>query len=149
MPGIVCAIRGGPASKPTISTAIKLALTEDQPIYFLFIVNLDFLLMTSSSRVQIVSQEMSEMGEFILLTAQAKAESAGAKAIGVVRHGKVQEQIILQCEEIGAEYVVLGMPRTTEGGKANVFTDESINHFRIAIENSIEGKVVFAEDSNE
>ncbi len=34
MPGIVCAIRGGPASKPTIARSIALAKETDLPLFF-------------------------------------------------------------------------------------------------------------------
>lgn len=34
MPGIVCAIRGGPSSQPTIATYIKLASETGETIYF-------------------------------------------------------------------------------------------------------------------
>ncbi|MEE9599257.1 MAG: hypothetical protein V3V66_02240 [Anaerolineales bacterium] len=33
MPGIVCAIRGGPSSQPTIGTSIKLASETGETIY--------------------------------------------------------------------------------------------------------------------
>lgn len=49
MPGIVCAIRGGPSSQPTIATSIKLASETGETIHFLYVVNLDFLTHSSSS----------------------------------------------------------------------------------------------------
>jgi hypothetical protein len=82
MPGIVCAIRGGPASRPTIKKSIELAAETSLPLYFLYIVNLNFLTHTSSTRTHLISKEMKEMGEFILLTAQAVAQSAGIRAEG-------------------------------------------------------------------
>lgn len=71
MTGIVCAIRGGPASQPTITHAVSLAQETGLPLYFLYIVNLDFLSHTTSSRVHTITQEMEQMGEFLLLTAHA------------------------------------------------------------------------------
>lgn len=43
MSGIVCAIRGGKSSQPTINQAIHTALKTNLPIYFLYVLNLDFL----------------------------------------------------------------------------------------------------------
>ena len=43
MSGILCAIRGGPASKATIARAIDLAHETGARLVFLYIVNLDFL----------------------------------------------------------------------------------------------------------
>ena len=145
MAGIVCAIRGGPDSKITIQAAIDLANQENQPIYFLYIVNLDFLVMTSSSRVHSVSEEMSEMGEFILLSAQTKAEIAGAEAFSVVRQGKVQKQIVELCEEINADFIVLGKPVKKQGTQENVFTQESLMRFKESLESQLTAKVIFAD----
>jgi hypothetical protein len=68
MTGIICAIRGGPASQPTIARSIALAQETSLPLHFLYVVNLDFLTRTSLSRVHVIAQEMQQMGEFILLT---------------------------------------------------------------------------------
>ncbi|MCB0240075.1 MAG: hypothetical protein KDH08_15830, partial [Anaerolineae bacterium] len=77
MSGIVCAVRGGPASQPTVSRSIALAAETGLPLYFLYVVNLEFLDHTASSRTHTISKEMAEMGEFILMAAQAKAEAQG------------------------------------------------------------------------
>ena len=111
MSGIVCAIRGGPASQTTIRKSIEMASESGLPLYFVYVVNLDFFSHTTRSRVHTVSQEMHEMGEFILLTAQAKADAQGVKAEGIVRHGLVINEIITLCQEIAASYVILGEPR--------------------------------------
>ena len=103
MSGIVCALRGGPDSQPTIRTAINLAKETGQTVYFLYVINLDFLTYTSTSRIHVVAQEMRQMGEFILLTAQAQAEAQNIKAQGIVRQGQVRKEIIQFCHEIEAE----------------------------------------------
>jgi nucleotide-binding universal stress UspA family protein len=144
MSGIVCAIRGGPDSQPTIKTAIDLAGKTGQTIYFLYVVNLDFLTFTSTSRVQVAAQEMRQMGEFILLTAKAQAEEKGTQAEGVVRKGQVREEIINLCREISADYLILGHPR----GKVevDVFTHEHLDQFAQHIEEESGAKAVIAKD---
>ncbi len=144
MSGIVCAIRGGPDSQPTIHTAIHLAGEMGQTIYFLYIVNLDFLTYTATSRVQLAAKEMRQMGEFILLTAQAQAEGQGAKAECVVRQGEVSEEIISLCHEINAEYVILGRPRGQ--AEVDVFTHERLDQFFKHIEQESGAKTVLAKD---
>lgn len=146
MSGIVCAIRGGPDSRPTIEKSIATAKEKNLPIYFLYVVDLNFLTQTSSTRLHTISKEMDEMGEFILLTAQAKAETQGVTAHGVVRHGKVWDQIVALCHEVGAEYVVLGRPRVHKA-EANVFTHDRITQFAEHIEEKTGATVVFAEDT--
>jgi nucleotide-binding universal stress UspA family protein len=127
MSGIVCAIRGGSDSQATVERAVTLARETRLPLYFLYVVNLDFMSHTSSSRVQTISKEMHEMGEFILLEAQTAASRQGIDAQRVVRHGQVGEEIIAQCHEVGADYVVLGRPRVQQ--EASVFTHELLEEF--------------------
>lgn len=124
MPGIVCAIRGGPDSQRTIQKAIEVARETSLLIYFLYVVNLDFFTHTASSRVHIISEEMEELGDVILKSAQAEAKDKGATAEGIIRHGKVGKEISAVCHELGADYVVLGRPR----GKSqkDVFTHEQL-----------------------
>ncbi|MGB2965133.1 MAG: hypothetical protein WBB69_14225 [Anaerolineales bacterium] len=75
MPGIICAIRGGPASQPTIDKSIALAKESGQTIFFLYVINLDFLAHSGGGRIGHIAEEMEEMGEFILLAAQEQAQS--------------------------------------------------------------------------
>ena len=83
MSGIVCAVRGGPASQPTIQRAIALAKETGLPLFFLYVVNLDFLDSTTRSRTHTISKEMAQMGEFILLMAKSKAEAQGVPLVEV------------------------------------------------------------------
>ncbi len=145
MSGIVCAIRGGPASQPTIAQAVTLAQKTGLPLHFLYVVNLDFLSHTSSGRVHTISEEMHQMGEFILLAAQAAAAALGVTAQRVVRHGNVGDEIIGLCRDPGADYVVLGRPQAQ--GKENIFTKNLLNKFSERIERETGAKVFFAEGS--
>jgi nucleotide-binding universal stress UspA family protein len=144
MPGIVCAIRGGPASRPTIDKSIQLAVETGLPLFFLYVVNLDFLSHTSSSRIHLISKELVEMGEFILLTAQSDAEVKGIKAQGIVRQGIVRDEIVRLCQETSADYVVLGKPKK-QPDKENVFTHEHLNKFSERIEAESQAKIILAE----
>jgi nucleotide-binding universal stress UspA family protein len=127
MSGIVCAIRGGPDSQPTISQAITLAQDTGMTLYFLYVVNLDFLSHTTSSRVHTISEQMHQMGEFILLTAQTAAAGQGVTAEGIVRHGNVGEEIISLCHDLGADYLVLGQPQIER--ERSVFTEDLLKQF--------------------
>ena len=142
MSAIVCAIRGGPASRPTIEKSIQLAAETELPLYFLYVVNLDFLTRTSSSRVHLISKQMHDMGEFILLTAQAEAETQGIRASGIVRQGNIRDEIVALCLETGARYVVLGKPKT-QHEDANIFTHAHLDEFAQRIEAESGAKIVF------
>jgi nucleotide-binding universal stress UspA family protein len=145
MSGIVCAIRGGPDSQPTIDKSISLARETGQTIYFLYVVNLDFLSHTATSRVQVAAKEMHQMGEFILLTAQAQAMDQGIPAERVVRHGQVREEIISLCREVEADYVTLGRPRGQE--EDDVFTHDRLKQFTEFIERESGAKAVLANEA--
>jgi len=143
MSGIVCAIRGGPASQPTIDKAITLSRETGLTLYFLYIVNLDFFSHTASSRTHLISKEMEQMGDFILLKAQASAESKGVEAKTVIRHGKVGAEIIDLCREIGADFAVLGRPKGQDN--RDVFTHGRLGKFGQRLEKESGTKIVFAD----
>jgi nucleotide-binding universal stress UspA family protein len=147
LPAIVCAIRGGPDSQITIDRAVNLASEHALPLYFLYVVNLDFLSHTASSRVRTITQEMRQMGDFILLTAQEKALALGVGAQGVVRQGNVEEEIIAMCREVDADYVVLGQPKGQE--EDDIFTHERILNLSQRIETESGAKVVIVEGEGE
>jgi nucleotide-binding universal stress UspA family protein len=112
-------------------------------LYFLYVVNLDFLSHTTSSRVHTISEQMSQMGEFILLMAQDAAARQGVEARGVIRHGDVGEEIIGLCHELQADYLVLGKPKVEQGD--TFFTEELLHQFVAHTEEQCGAKVVFPE----
>jgi len=142
MSGILCAIRGGPGSQTTIAEAIALAQRTDLSLYFLYIVNLDFLTHTSTTRVHTISEEMHEMGEFILLQAQTTASALGVDAKGVVRHGNVGEEIVKLCHELEIDYLVVGRPHAQR--EDTVFTQAMLTQFVAETEHQTGAKVVVA-----
>ncbi len=144
MSGIVCAIRGGASSQPTINQAIRTAVETNLPIYFLYVLNLDFLKKGSHSRVQTISEEMQELGEFILLAAQAQATQQGVAADGLIREGDVvEDEIVALCHELSADYVILGRPKETK--PENIFTHEQLDRFGQHIEQETGAKVIYPE----
>jgi nucleotide-binding universal stress UspA family protein len=144
MSGIVCAIRGGPHSQPTIRQAVTTAKQHQIPIYFLYVVNLDFMEHTEHSRTQVIQRELREMGEFICLKAQVEAEREGVQAHVAVREGNVTDEIVALCHEIQAEFVILGQPQ----GKpttTNIFDQERLQKFGQSLESQTEAKVIFSQ----
>ena len=143
MSGIVCPIRGGAASQPTVAKAISVAQESRATVYFLYVVNLDFLLRTTHTRTGTIQRELREMGEFIVLAAQTKAAAQGVTAESIVREGdSVREEIIRLCHEVDADVVVLGRPRQAE---SDVFTEVDIEDFGRRLAREAGAQVVFAE----
>jgi nucleotide-binding universal stress UspA family protein len=143
--GIVCAIRGGPASRLTIEKGIELAKDRDLPLYFLYIVNIDFLDHTIISRVSTISQQMEQMGEFIMTSAQANAMLKGIKAQGLVRHGNITDEISKACHEIQADYLVVGRPKLQR--EDSLFTQDLLADFIKRVEEQTGAKVILTETS--
>ncbi|MEJ2561885.1 MAG: universal stress protein [Anaerolineales bacterium] len=142
MGGILCPIRGGPGSRGAIAAGISLAKEIQEPLHFLYVVNLDFLNLTERGRTQVISEEMRGMGEFILLRAQAQAEQNGIKAQWTVRQGNVMDEIMAMAKEIEASHIILGQPKHEE---QNVFTMERLKTFVEHCEKETGAKVVLAE----
>jgi nucleotide-binding universal stress UspA family protein len=145
--GIICAIRGGPDSQVTIDKAIDLAEETALPLSFLYVVNLDFLTHTSSTRLHTISKEMHQMGEFILLAAQATASARGITAGGIVRQGNVGEEIVALCHELQADYLVLGQPQFHE--EDSLFNQERLRRFIEQTESQTGARVIVPEGGRE
>ncbi len=146
MSGIVCAIRGGASSQATIEQAIRTANQTNLPVYFLYVLNLDFLMTGSQSRTHTISEEMRELGEFILLAAQAEAARKGVVSEGIIRKGHViGDEIIALCRELSADYVILGRPM--EAKEENVFTHEQLDQFGRHIEEETGAKIIYSAGS--
>ena len=144
MGAVLCAVRGGPHSQPTIQRAIQLARETQKPLVFVYVVNLDFLSYTSSSGTQTLLDDMKNMGEFILLMAQAEAQKQGVAAQTVIREGVLRDELAALCREMQAEYLVLGRPA---GGSAaqNVFSNDAFRAFVAAMEADAGVQVVLAD----
>lgn len=147
MAGIVCAIRGGPESQASIQRAIRLARETSEPLYFLYVVNVEFLTQTNIGQAHLVAEELRQMGEFILLLAQYKAEEQGIKAHAEIRQGDVLEQIFALCRDLDASYVVLGRPKGDEQG--DVLSTEHLERFTGRIGLYTRAKVVLADPADE
>ena len=142
MSGIVCAIRGGPLSQSTIRQAIDTASQHQIPVYFLYVVNLDFLEHTEQSRTKVIQQEMRAMGEFICLKAQIEAKREGVQADIAVREGNVTQEIIALCHEIEADYVILGLPQSER--TTNIFDLERLKKFGQTLETQTGAEVIYS-----
>jgi nucleotide-binding universal stress UspA family protein len=147
MSGVVCAIRGGPSSQQTVKLAIQQAQKTDSHLYFLYVVNLAFLSHTEISRTSLISRQMHQMGEFILLDAQAKAAAQNVTAEAVVRHGEVTEEIVALAKEIQAEHIILGQPEGVD--EENVFTLERLDAFCKRLTEESGAQVLIAEGEEE
>ena len=108
---ILCPTRGGEDSHRTQDAAIALAIEEDKPLVFLYVLDTHFLDRTRRAvRPDVVRQEMARMGEFLLAMAQERAKVRGIQAEVRIRYGEVCDEVKAAVEEEGAQLVILGRP---------------------------------------
>ena len=127
---ILCATRGGEPSSRTEQQAIALAKERGDTLLFLYVVNKHFLDKTAAPIVVDVDDELSDMGEFLLLMAKERAEKQGVETETTVRKGEVRAEIKRAAIEQGASAVVLGSPT----GQESTFQMESLKAFAAEIE---------------
>jgi nucleotide-binding universal stress UspA family protein len=143
---IICAIRGGSKSQATIQKAIKVAKETKLPVFFLYVIDVDFLVHTSLSRVHPISEELQEMGEFILLMARDKAEAQGVESMHFVRHGDVREEILRLCRECDGRTIVLGRPRLSK--ERSVFSVDRLELFKKQISQECDAELLIASEED-
>jgi len=128
---ILCATRGGEASYRTQDAAIALAKERGDELLFLFVVDTHFLDKTERAvRPDVVAEEMSHMGEFLLVMAQERAQKQGVAASYVLRRGELREELKAVAREEKVDLVVLGQPT----GKGSAFMPTDLEAFAAEIE---------------
>ncbi len=121
---ILCATRGGEASRRTRDRAIELAKERGDELVFLYVVDMSFMDKTAAPVVVDAESGVERMGGFLLAMAQEHAREKGLEAQVVIREGKTREEIKAAAKELEVDCVVLGLP--VEGG---VFQEEAILAF--------------------
>jgi nucleotide-binding universal stress UspA family protein len=137
---ILCATRGGEASFRTQTAAIELAKERNDELIFLYVVNLQFMDKTAAPILIDVENEISQMGNFLLLVAKERATDQGIDAHMISRKGSVRESIKQAAIDVGATLVVLGKPV----GETSKFRLSSLEAYAKEIETEIgiETKIV-------
>jgi multicomponent Na+:H+ antiporter subunit G len=108
---IVCPIRGGPPSKVLLTKATQLAKESIGELIFLYVIPRDLVESAGEpGEAARVLAEMRSLGHGVVEAARTLAEASGVQAIGEVRMGDVQEEIIRLAQEVEATHVILGYP---------------------------------------
>lgn len=107
---ILCATRGGEASYRAQGSAIALAKERGETLLFLYVVDIHFLDKTAAPIVVDVENEVTKMGEFLLLMAKEQAAEQGVVAETICREGKVRDVLKKAAREENVSLVVLGRP---------------------------------------
>ena len=112
---ILCPTRGGKASYANQDRAIALAKERDSDLLFLYVSNVKFLGLTSLPFIVDIETELDEMGEFILIMAQERADKAGVHAEITVERGVFDKMLKAVIQEQQISTVVLGSSKEGTG----------------------------------
>lgn len=110
MGSIVCATRGGEASRRTQQRAIRLAQERDAGLTFLCVVDPSFANPSDERLRAALQDELRRLGRSLLCIAQRRAEELGVRASTEVRCGPVLENIVAYLRESAADTLVIGAP---------------------------------------
>jgi len=140
MSKILCATRGGEASYRTQDAAIALAKERSDTLLFLYVVDIHFLDKTAAPIVVDVGNEVTKMGEFLLLMAQERAAEQGVTATTICRRGEFREELKRAALEGDVSLVVLGRP----AGDESIFHLAGLQAFaaEIEAETGVEARIV-------
>jgi hypothetical protein len=127
---LLCATRGGQASYRTQDAAIALAKETGDELLFLFAVTVDFLDWTARAvRPDVVEEEMTKLGEFLLEMACERARAQGVAARAVLRHGPLREELKAAVRDLEVTTVILGRP-----DECGVYSHEGLEALAAEIE---------------
>jgi nucleotide-binding universal stress UspA family protein len=116
---IVCAVRGGPESRATVTRAIDLALEHDAHLTFFHVMDAEFLNHATIGPLSVVYKELVEMGTFTMLILCDRARRLGVKEVDyIVREGNIRKQLELFVIETHAPVMVMGKPTRSPGDNA-------------------------------
>ena len=111
MKKILCATRGGEASRRMQDAVISMAKEEGATILFLYVVDVEFLRFTARGvRPDIMTTEMERMGEFLLAIACERATAQGVIAETCLRHGPLIEALESAARDEDADAIAFGRP---------------------------------------
>jgi len=106
--------RGGDSTQRNQDWACALAKERNARLIFLYVSNVSFLDrlggMGGMARVDILEEQLDDLGEFLMVMAQERAERSGVESDRVVRHGRFRPAISEVIEEYEVSTLVLGRP---------------------------------------
>ncbi len=109
---IICAVRGSPQSRATVTRAIDLALETGARLTFFYAVDAEFKARaTMRGALSVIYRELVQMAEFSMLILVDRAQRRGVKEVDYrIREGNVRKQILKLAAETRADLLVLGWP---------------------------------------
>lgn len=133
MATILYPTRGGDSTHRNQDRAVALAKERHAQLLFLYVSNISFLdRVAAPVDLDLVREELDELGEFLLAMAQERAAKNGIAAGAVVRHGTFQEVLLEVIEEYDVTTVLLGMPSQKTAITTQEYIDNLATRLRTA-----------------
>jgi nucleotide-binding universal stress UspA family protein len=126
---ILCAVRGGPESRGTVTRAVDLALETGAKLTFFHAMDAEFLGQAAIGRtLSGIYNELLEMGKFALLILVDRARRRGVENVDyIIREGNVRKQLVHIAVETKAEVMIVGRP--TRSPTSNIFKMNEMEDF--------------------
>lgn len=138
---ILCAVRGGPESRETVTRAIDLALQLGARLTFFRVMDAEFLNYATVGPLSIIYRELHEVATFAMLILCDRARRRGVTEVDyVVREGDVRTQLRLRAAEARGEILVMGRPTRSPG--SNVFKAAEFDTFVAELEREGDLRVI-------
>lgn len=118
MQPIVCATRGGEASRRTQERAVALAKERGADLVFLYVADCTIAGPTDSPLAATLTDELMRLGRSLVSIAQVRAQKRSVDAQVVVLCGEVQKSIQEYLRQVGAGTLVIGKSRPPTGREA-------------------------------
>jgi len=140
---IVCATRGSEASRRTQERAIALAQERGAPLIFLYIVDPAFIKPMDTALIEVVLDELAQLGRGLLAIAQARAHEHGLQADIAIRQGAIRATMEDFLREVKASVIIIGAPQRSSS--APVFNSEAITQLVQHIQDATGVEVIIVE----
>ena len=126
---ILCAVRGGPESRETVTRAVDLALETRAKLTFFHAMDAEFLGQAAIGRtLSGIYTELLEMGKFAMLILVDRAQRRGVEHVDyIIREGNVRQQLMQIAIETKAEVMIVGRP--TRSPTSNIFKMSEMEAF--------------------
>jgi nucleotide-binding universal stress UspA family protein len=113
---IICAVRGGPESRETVTYAIHTALETQAHLTFFHVMNAEFVQHATIGPLSVVYSELVEMGKFAMLILCDRARRRGVSEVDfLIQEGNVKNKLRTLVSETKADLLVLGSPTRSPG----------------------------------
>jgi nucleotide-binding universal stress UspA family protein len=137
---IVCATRGGQASRRTQERAIALAKERDADLIFLCVVDPDFAGPVDEELEAALTDELQRLGKCLLHIAEARADKQNVSTATVVQCGPVWESIEAYLHQVNAGALVIGVPHTEAA--IHPFGAEKVRQFLQKLEQETDIEII-------